>query len=298
MNRCVYFVNKFLVCCCLTLTVYCAETTGDSASLKYGKPVKVGVLSDVEIRESSGLASSLSLPGAFWTHNDSGDDPRLFLIDGEGQTLTTVDVQGAMAVDWEDICSFRQNETNYLLVGDIGGNAVSRKSRVLYLIKEPPIDLKRVDKLRTLDVTQTIHFTFEGDQPDCESLAFDFVGGNILLTSKPIGFTCQVYQLALPEQPTTDRLMARQIATLRITAPTAMDISVDSKQAIIATYLGGFLFERAGDETWAQAIGRKPRPIALPLRKQGESICFGADGKSIFLTSEGKNQPLWKLTSE
>ena len=34
-----------------------------------------------ELRESSGLGVSQSYPGVFWTHNDSGDGPRLYAID-------------------------------------------------------------------------------------------------------------------------------------------------------------------------------------------------------------------------
>jgi len=298
MNFCVKYIINFLLCCLSLLTVYVAVGDDRVGALRFGKPVKVGVLSDDDIRESSGLARSLSLPGAFWTHNDSGDDPRLYLIDGEGRTLTTADVRGAEAVDWEDICSFRRAGTNYLLVGDIGGNAVSRKTRVLYLIKEPSIDSKHVDELRKLEVDQTIPFKFDGEQPDCESLAFDPLSEAILLTSKPIGLTCQVYQLALPVKSETEPLLAKPIATLRIAAPTAMDVSSNSKQAVICTYLGVYLFEREGDESWSDAFGQTPTWISLPLRKQGESVCFGADCKSILLTSEGKKQPLWKVPAE
>ena len=35
-----------------------------------------------EVRESSGLAVSRAYPGVFWTHNDSGDRPRLYALDG------------------------------------------------------------------------------------------------------------------------------------------------------------------------------------------------------------------------
>jgi hypothetical protein len=32
--------------------------------------------------------------------------------------------------------------------------------------------------------------------------------------------------------------------------------------------------------------------IAAPARRQGEAVCFGHDGKTIYLTSEGSPCPL------
>ena len=39
--------------------------------------VEMGRMPD-ELRESSGLGISRTRPGVFWTHNDSGDRPRLY----------------------------------------------------------------------------------------------------------------------------------------------------------------------------------------------------------------------------
>src|SRR5438477_556362 len=56
---------------------------------------KICDLPDERIDESSGLAASRKYPGCLWTHNDSGDSARLFLLDAQGKTLSEVDVQGA-----------------------------------------------------------------------------------------------------------------------------------------------------------------------------------------------------------
>ena len=38
---------------------------------------------------------------------------------------------------------------------------------------------------------------------------------------------------------------------------------------------------------------RKPREIIVPERVQGESMCFGPDGKTLYLTSENLPTPLF-----
>ena len=42
-------------------------------------------LAHPKIHESSGLAVSHRHPGLFWTHNDSGDAPRLYAFDEQGR---------------------------------------------------------------------------------------------------------------------------------------------------------------------------------------------------------------------
>lgn len=44
--------------------------------------------------------------GAFWTHNDSGDGPKLYLIGPNGALLTRGAIAGATSQDWEDMASF------------------------------------------------------------------------------------------------------------------------------------------------------------------------------------------------
>ena len=43
------------------------------------------------IVEASGLAGGRINPGVWWTHNDSGDIPRVFALEGDGRLLTTVE---------------------------------------------------------------------------------------------------------------------------------------------------------------------------------------------------------------
>ncbi len=67
------------------------------------------ILQDESIAESSGLARCKHHPDWFWTHNDSGDEARVFLVDSEGKTRAIYRLPGAGAIDWEDMTSFEKD---------------------------------------------------------------------------------------------------------------------------------------------------------------------------------------------
>lgn len=258
--------------------------------LRYGEPKLLANLACRQITESSGLASSQRTAGVFWTHNDSGDKPRLFAVNLAGEDLGSCRLTNAKAIDWEDIASFRRDDKSWLVVADIGDNAKRRTACQLYLLEEPAIATREVN-------VQEIQFRYEDGPHDCESIAVDAAAGLILLTVKTFGLSCAVFQL--PLQPTSEEtIVARKLTTIPVSFAVAMDISPDSRRAIVLTYGDAFEFSKSPEESWKQAFGRVPRRISMPRRSQGESICYGSDGKSLFLTSERLPAPLWQVPAE
>ena len=58
----------------------------------------------VDVEEASGLAYSVKNPGMLWTHNDSGNDNELFLINAQtGELEVTYEIKGIKNKDWEDV---------------------------------------------------------------------------------------------------------------------------------------------------------------------------------------------------
>ena len=92
------------------------------------------VLECREITESSGLAE---VAGRVWTHNDSGDTPRFFLFDRNGTHLAIVELDGARAVDWEDLCAFQRDGRQYIAVADAGDNDRRRDHVEIYIAELP-----------------------------------------------------------------------------------------------------------------------------------------------------------------
>lgn len=264
--------------------------------LEYGPPREVCKLKDSEINESSGLAASIRYPGAFWTHNDSGDASRIFLFNKNCETLATVRIKGATAIDWEDIASFKMGGDGYVVIADTGNNTSMRQLWTLYIVREPEISEDGDKGSSVIEVTPewTIPFSYEDGPHDCEAVAVDATEGMIYLTSKDVSGG-RIYSLAIPANTANQANIAKAIASLNLRYVTAMDISADGKHAIVLTYKDGYAFDRQKEESWAQAFARAAREIKMPARKQGESVCFGADGKTLYLTSENPFQPLWEV---
>jgi hypothetical protein len=74
-----------------------------------------------------------------------------------------------------------------------------------------------------------------------------------------------------------------------------MDISPDGHRAVIVTYEAAYEYVRAVKEDWETAFGRAPQRIPAPPRAQGESICYGPNGRTLYLTSERLPTPLWEI---
>jgi len=251
---------------------------------------KTGEITSKQIKESSGLAFSTRVENLLWTHNDSGDKPRFFAIDLKGNVKGEFALAGARAVDWEDMCSFRMNDTSYLLFADVGDNDFKRKSYTLYLVEEPVVegDMQPSDPV---SFTRTLSFTYEDGPHNCEAVAVDGVAQLVYLISKDWGWRCHVYVLSLQAgaQP-----VARKMADIGFPLVTAMDMYRDGSRMVVLTYGDAYEY-MCKDQDWAKAFKGTPDLIPMPKRKQGESICYGPDPRTFYLTSEKIPAPVWEV---
>lgn len=267
----------------------------------YGAGRRIASLADPLIDESSGLACGRRNVGAFWTHNDSGDATRIFAFGRKGEALATYVIAEAVAIDWEDMASFSLGGRHYLVIADTGDNARVRPRVTLYFIEEPALDLSKRGVAGRAEIVQAITFTFADGPQDCESVAVDAAGRCVYLVSKRGKRT--VYELPLPAAASGKPLgnwppkaqVAKPVATLAIGETTAMDLSPDGLRAVVLTYRDAYEYARRPREPWPTAFRRKPRRISLPRRRQGESICYGPDGWTLYLTSEKAPAPLFEV---
>jgi hypothetical protein len=257
---------------------------------------QIAVVLDKRIDECSGLACSGLQSDAVWMHNDSGDKPRLFLVGLNGETRTVCDIRKARAVDWEDMCSFRNADQPWLLIGDIGDNQAKRTKKkspcALYLLREPKLSAK--DKTET-DWDLRIQFDYEDGPHNCEGVAVDVERQEILLLTKETPVIGGMYRLPLNLKNRKQRLTAKRIASLPLTFATGLDISPDGRTLVGITMWDAWVCSRKADQSWGDALTTSIRRFLVPQRKQGESVCFSADGKYLLLNSEKKRQPLWRL---
>jgi len=278
-------------CGCLILATACRGAEDGLRAIPridYAPPVRLATLANEEIQESSGLAVSRRAANVWWTHNDSGDAARVFAFDEMGRNLGTCSVRGAAAVDWEDMASFERDGTSWLLLADVGDNLRRRGTCNLYVVAEPaPTDA-------TVSVHQTVQIRYEGGPRNCEAVAVDPATQTVWLASKA-ALGAEMFAFPLPPRETSELLTARLVARVNIPLVTGMDVSPDGRRAVLLTYSTAYEFVRRDGENWETLWTREPRALEMPVRQQGESICYGKDGATLFLTSEKLPTPLWKI---
>jgi hypothetical protein len=242
-------------------------------------------LANTQVSESSGIASSQRRNDLLWTHNDSGDTPRLFAFDSTGRDLGTVAVEPAEAIDWEDLCSATIGGKPCLIVADTGNNMRMRDDAVLYVMEEPDPSTERVAR-----VTQTLRFTYDDGPQNCEALAVSPDEQVFYLVSRGSKKERKLYELSFTGT------VARLVMPLDFPQVTAMDISRDGRYAVLLTQkYTAIEYRRDAGESWPQAFARPPRTLRLPEAVQAEAICYSADGDALYVTSEGSPCPLWRI---
>lgn len=274
-------------------------------SKDFSKPKIIGRISSPEITESSGIVASRCNQGVFWTHNDSGDEAFIFAINFNGEKLGTWKVTGAKNYDWEDIATFKAASGEcYLYIGETGNNTRASAEFAIYRVKEPMVngmtDSNRKNPLPT-ETADIIKFEYPDMRHDAETLLVHPQTGDIYILTKRLTGASGVYKLSGDYSP--DKLnRLEKIADFSVPAIpngflTGGDIFADGRRIVICDYFAAYEISlpagsKSFDEIWKQ------KPVKIDLggeRKQGESICYSLDGKSIYAGSEGKNSPLIRV---
>ncbi len=264
----------------------------------YDRPRQLGRLGNTDIKESAGLALSIENENLLWSHNRAGDLPRFFGFNLEGTHAVEYRID-AKFIDLQDMASYRIDRQAMLLFADVGDGGLKRKSYALHLLREPRMTrAPKFGRIDTLKPQMTIEFTYEDGPQHCQAVAADVSDPKavrFILISRSDSGTCNVYELPLPGSRDKPPFVARIIARLTIPAVTAMDISPDGLRAMVLTYGDAYEFTRGGEEKWTAAFTRKARVLEMPIRHKGETICFGKDGKTLYLTADGARTPLWMV---
>jgi hypothetical protein len=277
----------------------------------YGAPVHLVNLENRSIKESSGIAASQRNTNIFWTHNDSGDGPFIYAFDRQGKHHGVWRVAGAGAVDWEDMAigPGPKRGRSYLYIGDIGDNLKKRDQITVYRVAEPRITPKdsssTVQNPLGTEAADVIRLKYPDGKHDAETLLIHPLTGDLYVITKVRGAAARVYKLRAPA-PKSRVLTLSYVGELRFPNQflgfiTGGAISPDGHRVIISDYLGAcelILPEKRGiafDEIWEQS----PSPVDIGgfsgVRRQGEAICYRADGLALLATSEGLPCPLIEI---
>ncbi|MGP3979174.1 hypothetical protein ACTWQF_35235 [Streptomyces sp. 8N114] len=229
---------------------------------------------DSRITESSGLAASRAHQGIYWTHNDSDDGPYVYAVDSRtGKTVCRVTLTGIKPRDVEAI-SIGPDGNVY--VGDIGDNLDGSWSEVwIYRFPEPK-------RLRgDVAVTPTRYTVRYADGPrNAESLMVHPKTGRVYIASKSDNGKGGVY--AGPQ-----RLNANGVNTFSRVAKIDFEatdgaFSPDGSRLVLRGYFSGFGYK------WRDGKPVKIGSVPVPLARQGESVTFAPDGRTLMYGSEGE----------
>ncbi len=262
----------------------------------YRAPVLLGLLGDPDLTESSGLVASRRNAGLYWSHNDSGDGPLIYCIQGAGEPCGVWRVTGATARDWEDIDAGPGPEptTSYLYIAEIGDNMEDQPDISVFRVPEPAAAAGAVGLPKAApgatEPAQRFRLRYPDGPHNAEALMVHPQTGDVYIVVKAPD--PGVYVARAPLDPSSITTM-RKVATLPLgrngtfSLITGGSISPDGMRVALCDYAMGYeLRLPAGaadfDEVWQQP----PQRLSLALRPQGESIAYRLDGKALLTTSE------------
>ena len=250
----------------------------------FEKGLVVATIKGKKIEEASGLVTSAINPGMFWTHNDSGADAELFLIDQEGNIHLKVFLAGAQSIDWEDIARHGTD----LYIADMGDNDAKREYISIYKIKEPQWDSLQAQL--TLDSFEQMSLQYAEGPRDAESLLFDHRTEELIIVTKREK-NCHVY--AFPFEANIDLNSITSKGTLPATLFTAGDIHPSTGEILLKNYKKIYYWG-ASEKPAVLRIAEGP-DYTLPYKEepQGEAIAWTDEGFVTLSERKDKKQKFY-----
>ncbi len=232
-------------------------------------------------------------------HNDSGDQARLYAVDGKGALRARFTVTGARARDWEDLGSGPGRDGKpALYIADIGDNGRVRDDLVIYRVPEP--DLSKGLRDGATAQAEAFPFRYPAWRHDAESLIVDPKSGQPYLVTKTMAPPCAVYRFPMPlragQRVTLEKVEGRAVESIsKLLLATGAAASPDGSRVVIRTYFTALELVRPAGGKFDSLFQSAPVTIKIAGERQGESVCYSADGTAIHTTSEKTPAPIYEL---
>jgi hypothetical protein len=243
-----------------------------------------------DLVETSGLAASRRIDGVLWAHNDSGGSAEVFAVGLDGADRGRYPVDGADALDWEDMAlGPGPGGEDHLYLGDIGDNASHRRQVVVYRALEPDEGAGGISEVDALPLT------YGDGARDAETLLADPLTGDLFVVSKQWDGTAAGIYRVPADTPADSPLVMERAGDVASTAGqlvTGGDISADGRLVALRTYGGVLLWDRQPDQTVAEALAASPCSAPQVAEAQGEAVAFLPDGQGYVTISEGAHPPV------
>lgn len=241
--------------------------------------------------EASGLIYSRKNPGYLWSHQDKGNDNRIFLLDSRtGETVASYRLVGMQNRDWEDIeiGPGPMVGVNYIYLGDVGDNNQVYPEYTIYRFEEPLFEEEHKGKINDLQVVyDKIVFDYPDKSHDVEALMVDPVTKDIYLATKR-DFWSILFVAPYP-QLVDQKFTVIHAGTFSFRRALAGNVSSDGNEVLIKNDDRIFYWKRQQGERFIDMIARAPLLAPYnPIEAQGEAICFDPLG-GFYTLSEFSN---------
>ena len=261
---------------------------------------EVGIVTNEEINEASGLVASQVNPDAFWTLNDSGGPACVYALASNGHLRHKLCLEGADNYDWEAIatapCQPNQDDEMCLFIGDIGDNRYERSYIKVYKISEPILTEDLEGKETFSRDWEVVKYTYPDHAHNAESMLIDASIRQLVIPTKS---DPQAKVFISPLDIDNGAIHAMEDTGIRLDLRLATDASTsaDGQVIVIRMYQGAFLWPRNNGRR-ASSIVDKLRTqeclVSVGMQRQGESVALNPSGTSYYTHSEYVNEKIYR----
>lgn len=253
--------------------------------------------------EASGLAVSTFNPGVLWSHNDDGNDGRLFAFRTNGTGLARFQTHLTLT-DVEDMAIGPGPVPNvsYLYVGDIGGKGLPGEARnqvKVVRVAEPVVSQAWAGNPPTPDLAGVEVFTlkyprfpFNFDPYwDAETLMVDPLNGDVYVGTKhDNGLWLYRVNLNGATPGTTNEM--EFVTTVLFYQSSGGAISADGSLIALRNEAYAQIWQRCPGETIGAALARSGPYIPVSGAEiNGEAIAFLPNNRGYVTLSDSTEQP-------
>lgn len=247
------------------------------------------------LKEVSGLSESRQNRGYAWAHNDSGNDPYIYLINLQNaEIVLTLGSADFFNRDWEDIeCDYNKNGKPIIWLADLGDNKQISKDLRIYRLNDIVYDSSMFHDTIMVS-TETIHISYPDTTHDVEAIFTDPMRHDLYLVSKREAKS-RLYALPHKESYLADEEVYF-CGEFGFNFTTGASTSPDGTKVSIRTYQDLFVWTIQPGSDFRDQLSRPPNKLPYdPQELQGESICLS--DKAYYVLGEalfGIPAPLYK----
>ena len=229
----------------------------------------LATVEDNRLVEVSGLEESYANPGFFWTHNDSGAEPTLYLIDNNASIVMEVDLKGIKNRDWEEIVTIRDGNESFIYIAEIGDNEAVHKDVKLHKIKEPVFGGRKNIQIEKGSIS-TMSFTYGEGARDAEAILYDPFQDEFVLVTKR---EKNVMVYSFPFEENDNAVTIHSKGTIPERNFTASDMN-EKGEILLKRY--GAIYYWGPSEVPAidRILGWEATMLDYTPEPQGEAICW------------------------